>query len=104
MAGKLSKEEQEILDSFENGEWKSVLTDARKKQYQEAAKTTFAKDKRVNIRISSKDVELIQERALIEGIPYQTLMSSVLHKYVNGRLVERAHNKASKNADGEAAA
>ena len=104
MVSKLSKDEKELLDSFEKGEWKSVLTESRKKKIKEAAKKTFAKDRRVNIRISSKDVELIQERALIEGIPYQTLMSSVLHKYVNGRLVERAHNKASKKADGETAA
>ncbi len=51
-----------------------------------AARPTSRKDKRVNIRISSQDLELLQARALREGIPYQTLMSSILHKYVHGAL------------------
>ena len=71
---KPSKEEKEILDSYENDEWVS------------AARNTFKKNKRVNIRISEMDLELLHERALIEGLPYQTLMSSILHKYVTGRL------------------
>ena len=55
----------------------------------EAARNTARKDRRVNIRISSHDLELLQARALREGIPYQTLMASVLHKYVHGTLGER---------------
>ena len=55
----------------------------------EAARNTARKDRRVNIRISSQDLELLQARALREGIPYQTLMASVLHKYVHGTLGER---------------
>ena len=94
MATKLTKEEQEILDSYERGEWVSVLDKEDIEKYRAAAKTTFKKDKRVNIRISGKDLELIQERALIEGLPYQTLMSSVLHKFVNGNLVDKPYNKA----------
>jgi len=94
MTGKLSKEEKEILDSYENEEWVSILTDKTAKKYQAMARETFKKDKRVNIRISGKDLELIQERALIEGIPYQTLMASVLQKYVYGNLIEKSHNKA----------
>lgn len=86
---KLSGEEQEILDAFEKGELKSVLTPELRRAYIEAARQTFKKNKRVNIRMSGKDLELLQERALIEGIPYQTMMSSVLHKFVTGRLVER---------------
>ncbi len=89
MSNKLSKEEKEILESFENGEWVSVSTPASLAKYKSAAKNTFKKDKRVNIRISEMDLELLQERALIEGLPYQTLMSSVLHKYVTGRLTEK---------------
>ncbi|MES9856495.1 MAG: hypothetical protein ABW166_07835 [Sedimenticola sp.] len=50
------------------------------KKYKAAAKNTFKKDKRVNIRMTEMDLDLLQERALIEGLPYQTLMSSVLHK------------------------
>jgi predicted DNA binding CopG/RHH family protein len=53
------------------------------------AKATFRKDRRLNIRLSSsKDLEAIQKRALVEGLPYQTLISSLLHKYASGRLKE----------------
>lgn len=93
MATKLTVEEKKLLESYENEEWESVLTDESLLKYKAAASATFKKDKRVNIRISSKDLELIQERALIEGLPYQTLMSSVLHKYVYGNLIEKLHNK-----------
>ena len=54
----------------------------------ERAKATFRKDRRLNIRLSSKDLEAIQKRALAEGLPYQTLISSALHKYASGRLKE----------------
>jgi predicted DNA binding CopG/RHH family protein len=89
---KLTKEEKEILESYENGEWESIASKGDLEGYRAAARRMFKKDKRVNIRISGKDLELIQERALIEGIPYQTLMSSILHKYVNGRFVDKATN------------
>ena len=91
---KLSKEEKEILKEFEAGEFKSVLTPRRKKMLQAAAEETFKKDKRINIRISSRDLESLQRRALEEGIPYQTLVSSVLHKYVSGGLQDLMANKA----------
>ena len=91
---KLSKEEKEILKAFEAGEFKSVLTPRRKKALQAAAEDTFKKDKRINIRISSRDLESLQRRALEEGIPYQTLVSSVLHKYVSGGLHDIMANKA----------
>lgn len=84
MKEKLNKEEKELLDSYQNDEWVSVYGDQKK--YKAAAKNTFKKNKRVNIRISEVDLELLHERALIEGLPYQTLMASVLHKYVTGRL------------------
>jgi len=84
---KLDKEEKDILQSIEKGEWRSVKNVKREiKRHVEYAKATFRKDKRVNIRISQKDLNAIQTRALEEGIPYQTLMSSVLHKYVSGKL------------------
>lgn len=87
---KLDVEEKELLASYEADEWQSVA-DVKEEitAYSEYATATFKKDKRVNIRISSKDLEAIQKRALEEGLPYQTLIASVLHKYVNGRLVER---------------
>ena len=85
----LDREEQELLDSFDREEWVPVKSQkheiARHRHY---ARNTLAKDKRVNIRISSKDLEKIQTIAVEDGIPYQTLMSSVLHKFVSGRLVE----------------
>ena len=85
----LTPEEKDILESYENDEWVSVSSPAEMAKFKAAAKATFKKNKRVNIRISEMDLELLQERAMIEGLPYQTLMSSVLHKYVTGRLVEK---------------
>jgi predicted DNA binding CopG/RHH family protein len=87
---KLDQEEKEIVESFERGEMQTIPDLEREiERYREIARTTFKKDKRVNIRISSKDLMAIQKRALEEGIPYQTLISSVLHKYVSGRLAEK---------------
>ncbi|MCH8349022.1 MAG: antitoxin [Chloroflexi bacterium] len=87
----LDQEERELLESFERDEWRSVAgREAKFERYREYALSTFKKDKRVNIRISTKDLEALQTRALEEGIPYQTLMASVLHKYVGGRLVEKS--------------
>lgn len=87
---KLDQEEAELVRSVEAGEWKSVdnLEDEIKRS-QEYARATFQKDRRVNIRISTRDLRGLQKRAMEEGIPYQTLISSVLHKYLSGRLVER---------------
>lgn len=92
MAIQLSPEEKELLDSYDNEEWESVMSVEELRKYQEAARNTFRKDKRVNIRMSGKDLELFQARALREGIPYQTLMASVLHKYVSGDLVDKTRN------------
>ncbi|MDQ6970304.1 MAG: hypothetical protein Q9M16_07335 [Mariprofundus sp.] len=89
MSLKLDKEEKEILHSYDSEEWVSVSDHSEIRKYKAAAKSTFKKDKRVNIRMSERDLELLQERALIEGLPYQTLMSSVLHKYVMNRLSEK---------------
>ena len=89
MNNKLSKAEKDILESYENDEWVSVSKPSDIVRYKAAAKATFKKDKRVNIRISELDLELLREKALIEGLPYQTLMSSVLHKYVTGRFAEK---------------
>ena len=86
---KLNPNEKEIADSVGRQEWRSIqgLEEARQ-LYSSYAAATFRKDRRINIRISRKDLEAIQKRALQEGIPYQTLVSSVLHKYVSGRLLE----------------
>ena len=86
---KLDAEEKELLESVERGEWKSVGGGKRERtRYARYAKATFRKDRRLNIRLSSKDLEAIQKRALAEGLPYQTLIASLLHKYASGRLKE----------------
>ncbi len=86
---KLDAEEKDILESVDRGEWRSSGATKRDKgRYIRYAKATFRKDRRLNIRISSKDLEAIQKRALEEGLPYQTLISSLLHKYASGRLRE----------------
>jgi len=86
----LDSEEMELLESLESGEWTSVehLDDALL-SHQSTAKNTIKKDKRVNLRMSSKDLEAIKTYAVEEGLPYQTLMSSVLHKFITGRLVDK---------------
>jgi predicted DNA binding CopG/RHH family protein len=86
---KLDFEEQEILEAFEIGALTQISNiESELKQHKKYAMATFQKDSRINIRISSKDLRLLQKRALSEGLPYQTLISSVLHKYVEGRLVD----------------
>ena len=90
----LTKEEKEILESFEKGEWRSKGNiNQRKKLLQEYARNTLKKDKRVNIKISENDLEAIKMIALEEGIPYQTLIVSILHKYVSGKLIEESRDK-----------
>lgn len=81
--------EDEILTAYERGALVSVASKAELSKYKAAARATAMKDRRVNIRLSSGDLQDIQARALEEGMPYQTLIASVLHKYVTGRLEER---------------
>lgn len=86
---KLDDEERELLRSFEAGEWTSVPNrDEEVRRYRGYAQETFKKDRRINIRISGRDLDALQKKALVEGIPYQTLIASVLHKYAAGRLRE----------------
>lgn len=82
--------ELEILAAFEKGKLKSVATKAELEKFKAAARATAVKDRRVNIRLSSVDLNDIQVKALEEGMPYQTLIASVLHKYVSGRLVDKS--------------
>ncbi|MBU8911116.1 MAG: antitoxin [Desulfobacterales bacterium] len=84
---KLSKEEKELLKSVEDGEWKTISDfKSEQKRYQAIAKNSLKKDERINIRLATKDLMGIQKKAMQEGLPYQTLISSVLHRYVNGQL------------------
>lgn len=91
---KLDNEEQDLLEAYESGEFESTLTDERREFLLSVAEESFKKDKRINIRISSRDLEALQRRALEEGLPYQSLVSSVLHKYVSGSLKDISANKA----------
>ncbi|OGX37980.1 MAG: antitoxin [Omnitrophica WOR_2 bacterium RIFCSPHIGHO2_02_FULL_50_17] len=85
---KLTKEEHELVHSIERGEWRATTSKAELRKYQQAARQMIKKDARLNIRISSHDLTNLQKRAMEEGLPYQTFVSSLLHKYVTGRLVE----------------
>jgi predicted DNA binding CopG/RHH family protein len=87
---KLMKAERELLTAVERGEWRSVKNlEKERARYQGYARATLRKDRRINIRLSQKDLEALQTLALEEGLPYQTLIASILHKYVAGSLVER---------------
>jgi predicted DNA binding CopG/RHH family protein len=89
MKNRLTEEEQEILDSFERGEWVPVKDlSRRKRELIRYARNSLKKDKRLNIRISERDLNELQKRAVSEGLPYQTFVSSIIHKFVNGKLVE----------------
>ena len=85
---KIDADEKELLESVGRGEWKSAGGKRERARFSRYAKATFKKDRRLNIRLSSKDLEAIQKRALAEGLPYQTLIASLLHKYAAGRLKE----------------
>ena len=90
MKEKRNPEEREILDRFERGELQPVADVERELEAaSRAARNTFNKTRRVNLRVTERDFELAYFRAREEGIPYQTLLSSVIHKYLSGRLVEK---------------
>jgi predicted DNA binding CopG/RHH family protein len=93
---KIDPDEKDILRAFEGGKLKPVKNRTRElAHHRKAAEATFTKDSRINIRISSKDLRALQKRALAEGMPYQTLVSSVLHKYVEGQMIEHSAGKPS---------
>lgn len=96
---KLDAFEEEVLAAYEKGELKSNSpSKAKLAKFKAAASATFIKDRRINIRLSSPDLMDIQTRALEEGIPYQTFIASVLHKYVSGRLVEKTSSLTSRSS------
>jgi len=89
MTAKLTKEEKKILDSFEKGECVAVKNlSKRKTELMRYARNTLKKDKRLNIRISERDLNELQRKAAVEGLPYQTYVSSIIHKFINGKLIE----------------
>ncbi len=93
---KLSKEEKQLLEAVERGEFKSTLTQKRREELAATAANTFRKDKRINVRISNRDLLAVQSKASKEGIPYQTLVSSIIHKYVSGSLKDVSSKKNPK--------
>ena len=87
----MDAEERDILDHFERGELRTAPGAAREMEdAREAARSTFKKTRRVNLRVTERDYMLVRARAREEGIPYQTLLSSIIHKYVSGRLSENS--------------
>jgi len=86
---RLDAYELQVLKAFEKGKLKSVATKSELEKLKAAARVTAIKDRRVNIRLSSIDLSDIQVKAMEEGVPYQTLIASVLHKYVTGRLSDK---------------
>ena len=90
MSNELNAEERDILERFERGEVRST-PDAEREMgiARQAARNTFNKTRRVNLRMTERDFNLAHSRAREEGLPYQTLLSSVIHKYLSGRLTEK---------------
>jgi predicted DNA binding CopG/RHH family protein len=87
----LDQEEKDLMESIEREEWRSVKNIKREKEKAiAAARNTLKKDKRINLRFTQKDYRQIQIKAIEEGIPYQTLISSIVHKYLNGSLAPRS--------------
>ncbi len=90
MNSKMSTEEREILEKFERGELRMASrVESEVEMARQAARNTFNKTRRVNLRVTERDFSLAHARAREEGIPYQTLLSSVIHKYLSGRLIEK---------------
>lgn len=86
----LDAEEKDLLRSLENDEWQTVENLQEEiERSQKIAKATMKKNERMNIRMTKRDMDALKIKALEEGMPYQTLVSSVLHKYLAGNLVEK---------------
>ena len=87
----IDQEEKDLMSSIENDEWQPVKNiDQEKEKAVAAARNTLKKDKRINLRLTQKDYHQIQIKAIEEGMPYQTLISSLVHKYLNGSLAPRS--------------
>jgi predicted DNA binding CopG/RHH family protein len=82
--------EKEIIESIENNEWQPIDNlEEEKERISQIAKNTFNKNKRINIRLTERDLTGIKVKSIEEGMPYQTLIASIIHKYINGRLTEK---------------
>lgn len=89
---KLNKEENEVLNAYEKGNFSSIPNVKKEiEKYREYAKSTLQKNKRINIRISERDLIHLQREAVVEGLPYQTFISSILHKFISGQLARKTN-------------
>jgi predicted DNA binding CopG/RHH family protein len=96
---KRKSQEEKIAEAYDKGQWRSVApSKSDLKKYKDAAVATFIKDRRVNVRLSSPDLMDIQARAAEEGVPYQTLIASVLHKFVSGRFEEKPSKLTTRSS------
>ena len=87
----IDQEEKDLMESIEHDDWQPVKNfDKEREKAMTAARNTLKKDKRINLRLSQKDYHQIQIKAIEEGIPYQTLISSIVHKYLNGSLTPKS--------------
>lgn len=87
MENKLDAHEKDLLRSYENGEWIEVDNmEEEIERHRMYAEKSFKKNKRVNIRLSERDIHLLKIKAMEMGMPYQTLMASVLHRYVTDEM------------------
>src|ERR1044072_5083526 len=99
MRKRRSSYEEQIARDYEKGRVKSVApSKADLKRFKEAARATFIKNRRVNVRLSSPDLMDLQTRAAEEGVPYQTLIASVLHKFVTGRFTEKPSRLTTRSS------
>ena len=91
---KLDSYEKELLEAFDSDKLVKAKSEKQQiKRHVAAAEATFKKDARINIRLSSRDLHSLQAKALMEGMPYQTFVSSILHKFIDGKLVDKSANK-----------
>jgi predicted DNA binding CopG/RHH family protein len=96
----IDKDEMELAKSLETEEWVSDLTKKEKKQYEEYARNSLTKQKRINIRMTERDLKKIQAKAIEEGLPYQSLISMLIHKYNEGKVsLQEWHKGVQPNAD-----
>jgi predicted DNA binding CopG/RHH family protein len=97
-AAYLDKDERQIAESLEKDEWISDLDKKGKKKYEEYARYSLNKQKRINIRMSERDLNKIRAKAIEEGIPYQSLISMLIHKYNEGKLSVSMNRPTKKSS------
>jgi predicted DNA binding CopG/RHH family protein len=93
----IDRDEMELAKSLETEEWVSDLSKKDKKRYEEYARASLTKQRRINIRMTERDLKKIQAKAIEEGLPYQSLISMLIHKYNEGKLsIHEGRNKGTQ--------